>query len=57
MCCCMVCMAKKSLLPSISAVTHGKQDFDTQSLLGVLYDVLGHISGFQKPLNQVSEVS
>lgn len=41
MCCCTVCKATQSLLPSISAVTHGKHDFDTQSLLVALYDVLG----------------
>lgn len=37
MCCCMVCRAKKSLLLSISAVPHGKHDFDTQSLLVSLW--------------------
>lgn len=47
MCCCMVCRAKQSPLPSISAVTHGRHDFDTQSLLVALYDVLGP-PGFQR---------
>lgn len=38
---CVVGFVGLSLLPSVSAVTHGKHDFDAYSLLVVLYDVLG----------------
>lgn len=39
--CAVVWFVGLSLLPSVSAVTHGKRDFDAQSLLVALYDVLG----------------
>ena len=39
--CSVVSMAKKSLLPSISDVTHGEHDFDTQALLVFVYDTVG----------------
>lgn len=58
--CAVVWFVGLSLLPSVSAVTHGKRDFDAQSLLVALYDVLGP-PRFQRspgiPSLQVSQTS
>lgn len=45
----VVSRAKKSPLPSISDVTHGEHDFDTQALLVFAYDTLGPPSFQRSP--------
>lgn len=47
--CSVVSRAKKSPLPSISDVTHGEHDFDTQVLLVFVYDTLGPPSFQRSP--------
>lgn len=52
----VVSRAKKSLLPSISDMTHGEHDFGTQALLVFVYDTLGPPSFQRSPRNPSSEV-
>lgn len=52
----VVSRAKKSLLPSVSDVTHGDHDFGMQALLVFVYDALGPPSFQRSPRIPPSEV-